>query len=189
MRHHEVPMLLVPSEMKEIVYGACIISWIRNSLRIRHYFRGLVDALVARQKDGYSTDYPESYVFKITTFTPDPIAYMNDVICVAIFGFSRELAYIRPATENKWIRVTGTKHFSFHDVVSYNNQFYALTREGMRQLNLNVDAVMKSGFGFVGIGAIICGSHGVMVACLAKRLIGFVSSHVASVYLLIREGL
>ena len=79
---------------------------------------------------GYSTDYLESYVFKVTTFTPDPVAYMNDVICVAILGYSRELVYIRPATENKWIRVTGTKHISFHDVVYYNNQFYALTREG-----------------------------------------------------------
>lgn len=70
------------------------------------------------------------YVFKVATFTPDPIADANDVICVAIFGEHCELAYIRHAKDTGWIRVVEDKQIMIDDVMYYDNWFYALTYDG-----------------------------------------------------------
>ena len=44
---------------------------------------------------------------------------------------------------------------------------------------LNVDATVKTGFEFVGIGAVIRNAAGTVISCLSKRVAGLFSPHVA----------
>lgn len=72
----------------------------------------------------------EFQVFKVASYTPDPIADPNDVILAVIFGEYSELAYIRPTRDTTWTRVTGLGITTFDDIVYYKGQFYALSYEG-----------------------------------------------------------
>lgn len=55
-------------------------------------------------------------------------------------------------------------------------------------LKLNVDAAVKTGFGYAGIGAVIRDAAGVVVSCLSKRVAELFSPHVAE-FIAMREGL
>ncbi|GMN44651.1 hypothetical protein TIFTF001_013851 [Ficus carica] len=83
----------------------------------------------SKRKEFYD-NYLGLYVYKITTFTPDPIDNPKDLICVVIFEEFCELAYIRPIKDTIWTRITGMERVLFDDVIYFNDKFYALTYKG-----------------------------------------------------------
>ncbi|KAL5567983.1 hypothetical protein UlMin_024558 [Ulmus minor] len=95
------------------------------------------------------------YVKKVAIFTADPIGNPDDFAIVVIYRC--QLAYIRPAKDNKWTRIVDTKisFRAFDDVVYYNNQFYAITMSYGKVIsfdvndpnNLNVKLVIRDSFG------------------------------------------
>ncbi|PON45040.1 hypothetical protein PanWU01x14_261830 [Parasponia andersonii] len=81
-------------------------------------------------EEEHNPDILENYIYKITTFTPDPIAKSNDLICVAIYGDYQQLAYIRPTEDVTWTFVVGMEDVLIEDVVYFNHKFYAITYAG-----------------------------------------------------------
>ncbi|PON33696.1 hypothetical protein TorRG33x02_354550, partial [Trema orientale] len=74
-----------------------------------------------------TSQYRHEYIFKMTIFTPDPVANPKDLIVIVIYDYVKELAYFRPTKDSTWIRVEGDEGSSYDDILHYKNKFYAIT--------------------------------------------------------------
>ncbi|KAL5546238.1 hypothetical protein UlMin_005925 [Ulmus minor] len=88
------------------------------------------------------------HINRATIVTVDPIENPYDLVVVVIYGEFHQLAFIKPAKDNMWIRVDVGEQVAFDEVVYYKDKFYAINVRGKiisfdvtNSSNLNINLV------------------------------------------------